>query len=153
MLLLLDIDGVMVPANSWRRPEILEDGFVEFSPKAIEALNKILKEHVFEIVLTTSHKFKYTLADWREIFNKRGVNVNTVKRLNDNTNNLNKKNEIINWFNTKADLDNFIILDDDKSLNDLPALIKSRLVQTSASVGLTQDIADEVIALANPNLV
>jgi len=153
MLLLLDIDGVMVPANSWRRPEILEDGFVEFSPKAIEALNKILKEHVFEIVLTTSHKFKYTLADWREIFNKRGVNVSTVKRLNDNTNNLNKKNEIINWFNTKADLDNFIILDDDKSLNDLPALIKSRLVQTSASVGLTQDIADEVIALANPNLV
>ena len=153
MLLLLDIDGVMVPANSWRRPEILEDGFVEFSPKAIEALNKILKGHVFEIVLTTSHKFKYTLADWREIFNNRGVNVSTVKRLNDNTNNLNKKNEIINWFNTKADLDNFIILDDDKSLNDLPALIKSRLVQTSASVGLTQDIADEVIALANPNLV
>jgi len=36
MFLLLDIDGVMVPANSWRRPEILADGFVEFNPKQLK---------------------------------------------------------------------------------------------------------------------
>lgn len=28
MLILLDIDGVMVPANSWKRPEFLADGFL-----------------------------------------------------------------------------------------------------------------------------
>lgn len=148
MLLLLDIDGVMVPANSWRRPEILEDGFVEFSPKAVEALNKILNENIFEIVLTTSHKYKYSLADWLKIFKNRGIDVKELNRLTDNTSNLNKKSEIVNWFNSEAPGDDFIILDDDKSLNDLPALIKTRLVQTSASVGLTQTIADEVIALA-----
>jgi hypothetical protein len=27
MLILLDIDGVMTSANSWKRPELLSDGF------------------------------------------------------------------------------------------------------------------------------
>ena len=31
MLVFLDIDGVMAPAKSWQRPDILEDGFVDFS--------------------------------------------------------------------------------------------------------------------------
>jgi hypothetical protein len=44
MLLYLDIDGVMVPANSWRKPEILEDGFPEFSSKAVSSLIRIISK-------------------------------------------------------------------------------------------------------------
>ena len=31
MLVLLDIDGVMVPANSWKKPEFMDDGFPMFN--------------------------------------------------------------------------------------------------------------------------
>ena len=61
MLIYLDIDGVMVPANAWKKPNILEDGFPEFSIKAIDSLNKMISKLSAEIVLTTSHKHKYSL--------------------------------------------------------------------------------------------
>ena len=31
MIILLDIDGVMVAGNSWKKPEFLSDGFPAFS--------------------------------------------------------------------------------------------------------------------------
>jgi ATP-dependent helicase/DNAse subunit B len=148
MLLLLDIDGVMVPANSWRRPEILADGFVDFNPKAVKALNKILCYDDFEIILTTSHKFKYSLNQWLDIFRARNITLNKIARLPENVDQSNRKKEILNWFKSTTSSSEFIILDDDKSLNGLPELLKARLVQTSGSVGLTDYIADEVLELA-----
>ena len=147
MLLLLDIDGVMVPANSWRRPEILADGFTEFSPKAIEALNKILSNIDTEIVLTTSHKFKYSLNSWLNIFKIRGINLTKINRLPENTGNFNRINELLNWFSSTTINDQFVILDDDKSLNALPEFLKRRLIQTNGSLGLTVDLANELLEL------
>lgn len=145
MILLLDIDGVMLPANSWRSPNILADNFVEFNPKAVKALNIILNENAFDIVLTTSHKFKYNLSQWLDIFSTRNINLSKIDRLPENVNHVDRKNEIINWFKSKTSSDDFIIIDDDKSLNDLPDFLKSRLIQTSASVGLTDELANEVL--------
>lgn len=146
MLLYLDIDGVMVPANSWRRPEILDDGFPDFSKRAVSALNRIISISGGNIVLTTSHKHNYSLKKWDNIFKHRGINFNKITRLPDNINHLNRKEELINWF-TKNKIQNneFIIFDDDKSLNSLPNYLKERLIQTSGSVGLTEYLADEAI--------
>jgi hypothetical protein len=145
MLLYLDIDGVMVPANSWRRPEILEDGFPEFSSKAIRSLNRIISNSSADIVLTTSHKYKYTLNEWNNIFRRRNININKISRLPRNTKHLNRKEELIRWFNAKNSKGRFIIIDDDKSLNALPEFLKDKLIQTSGSVGLTDYLADEAI--------
>lgn len=145
MILLLEIDGVMLSANSWRSPNILADNFVEFNPKAVKALNIILNENAFDIVLTTSHKFKYNLSQWLDIFSTRNINLSKIDRLPENVNHVDKKNEIVNWFKSKTSSDDFIIIDDDKSLNDLPDFLKSRLIQTSASVGLTDELANEVL--------
>ncbi|MNE99925.1 hypothetical protein D3C80_1986720 [compost metagenome] len=41
----------------------------------------------------------------------------------------------------------FVIIDDDKSLNILPKEIKDRLVLTSGSVGLTNELADQAISV------
>ncbi|AFL82412.1 hypothetical protein Aeqsu_2973 [Aequorivita sublithincola DSM 14238] len=145
MLLYLDIDGVMVPANSWRRPEILEDDFPEFSLKAIKSLDRIISNSSADIVLTTSHKHKYTLNEWKDIFKLRNINTNKITRLPENTAHLNRKDELIIWFNSKHINDKFIIIDDDKSLNALPKFLKDRLILTSGSVGLTERLADEAI--------
>jgi len=145
MLLYLDIDGVMVPANSWRKPTILEDGFPEFSPNAVRSLERIISHSSANIVLTTSHKHKYTLKEWETIFKRRNINVNKITRLPKNINNLNRKDELLHWFNAKHLQENFIIIDDDKSLNGLPEYLKDKLIQTSGSVGLTDYLAEEAL--------
>ncbi len=147
MLILLDIDGVMVMGNSWRKPEFLNDGFPAFSSKAVAALNTLLFETNAEILLTTSHKSKYSLNQWKEIFNLRGIKIENVNRLQENKANLNRKEEILNWIDSNKKVIDFIIIDDDKSLNGLPELIKNKLIQTNASVGLTMDLANEAISI------
>lgn len=152
MLVYLDIDGVMVPANSWKRPEILEDGFPSFSRRAIDALNRIISTTGADIILTTSHKSKYSLNDWKQIFKKRNINYNKIKRLSENRNYLDRKEELLNHFNRNLVDEDFIIIDDDKSLNGLPFYLKERLVQTNGGIGLTSDLASEAINKLTQNL-
>jgi hypothetical protein len=46
MLIFLDIDGVMVPAKGWQRPELLSDGFPVFSLNAVNALKKLITKKI-----------------------------------------------------------------------------------------------------------
>jgi hypothetical protein len=141
MLIYLDIDGVMVPANSWKRPETLDDGFPRFNSRAVNALNSIIHTTAASIVLTTSHKSTYTITEWKKIFKKRNVNFNQISRLPENKNYLNRKEELIVHLNKQNLDENFIIIDDDKSLNTLPFHLKDRLIQTSSGIGLTDELA------------
>lgn len=145
MLLYLDIDGVMVAANPWRRLEFLEDGFPVFESRATNALRRIISATDASIVLTTSHKHKYSLDEWKAIFERRGIDVQNIRRLPKNTSNLNRKDELMNWFSAQKQNTPFLIIDDDKSLNGLPQYLKEYLIQTSGSVGLTDYLASQAI--------
>jgi hypothetical protein len=50
-----------------------------------------------------------------------------------------RKDEILDWFIVNDVKEPFVILDDDKSLNDLPDQLKAHLVKTTAHLGLTDD--------------
>jgi len=145
MKLLLDIDGVMVPISSWKRPEFLSDNFPMFSSKATNALKRILEETNATIVLTTSHKSRYTLTEWITIFKRRGIEVDTLERLPENALCKNRSEEILNWLSEQNSLESFIILDDDKSLNGLPSNLKENLLQTSSMIGLTDELVGEFL--------
>ena len=150
MLILLDIDGVMVPANIWKRPEFLDDGFPIFSNRAVHALQKIISETDASILLTTSHKSKYDVHQWRAIFQSRGINTNKINQLPDNYSDLNRKDEILKLHSSNQNsTENFVVIDDDKLLNDLPPNIKANLVLTSPSVGLTDELANDAIDILN----
>lgn len=138
MLIFLDIDGVMVPAKGWKSPELLDDGFPAFSINAANILQRIISEGA-TIILTTSHKSKYNIDEWKSIFKKRGIDIENIKCLPTNANNLSRKDEIVNWFNLNNTTEAFIIIDDDKSLNELPHFLKGHLVQTSPYIGLTEE--------------
>ncbi len=142
MIILLDIDGVMVPASGWKTPEFLNDGFPDFSPRAIKSLNKIIDKTNASILLTTTHKSIYPIAFWRQIFAKRGINAKISKL---RSTKINRKDEVLNWIKSHSDINNFIIIDDDKSLHDLPLNLKSRVIFTSSLVGLNEDLADQAI--------
>jgi ATP-dependent helicase/DNAse subunit B len=138
----------MVPANSWRRAEILEDGFSEFSKNAVRLLDKIISNTNADIVLTISYKHNYSLKEWKKIFERRNIIVKKITRLSENINHSNQKDELLNWFSAEHISEKFII-DDNKSLKDLPGFLKIKLVQTIGSVGLTDYLADEALKIIN----
>ena len=153
MLIFLDIDGVMAPAKSWQRPDILEDGFVDFSSKAVSVLQDVLAQNPNStIILTTSHKSRFSLSQWKIIFERRGLNVNKLESLNDYTDFQSRKVEILNWFDSNDIDEDFIIIDDDKSLNDLPKFYKDRLVLTSTLIGLNEVHWAQIQAIVSTQL-
>ena len=143
MLILLDIDGVMVPAKSWERPELLDDGFPVFSSRATRVLQNIISDDT-TVMLTTSHKSTYTIDEWKSIFEKRSIKITNLKSIGSNTNNLSRKDEILNWFNVNNVDEDYVIIDDDKSLNGLPVFLKDKLILTSSLVGLNDQHLDEI---------
>ena len=143
MLFFLDIDGVMVPAKGWKSPEFLNDGFPAFSIKATSTLQRLISDNV-TIILTTSHKSKFSIDEWKSIFKNRGINIEKIKSLPENFNNLSRKDEIINWFSDNNVDEDFVIIDDDKSLNELPNFLKENLVQTSPYIGLTEEHVEAI---------
>jgi HAD domain in Swiss Army Knife RNA repair proteins len=147
MLFFLDIDGVMVPAKGWKSPEFLNDGFPAFSSKAISTLQSLISEDD-TIMLTTSHKVKFCIDEWKSIFKNRGIVVEKVKSLPENFNNLSRKDEIINWFNGNNVDEVFVIIDDDKSLNELPDFLRGNLVQTSPYIGLTEEHIEHIRSIS-----
>ena len=145
MLILLDIDGVMVAGNSWKKPEFLSDGFPAFTKNATCALQKLISETKADILLTTSHKSNYSIEEWKNIFKLREIEIVNIYSLPENKKKLTRKDEIMDWINTSNNLSDFLIIDDDKSLNSLPKFIKNKLIQTNSSLGLTIDLTDEFL--------
>lgn len=154
MLIFLDIDGVMVPAKGWKSPELLSDGFPDFSGQSISVLQQLVAEGA-TVMLTTSHKSNYSIQEWKEIFRKRGVNIDKLETLGKNVSNLNRREEILQWININMKSDNFVIIDDDKSLNDLPAFLKAKLLLTNPQIGLRQEhleLARAIAAISLPKV-
>ena len=149
MLLLLDIDGVLVPAKSWERPEQLNDGFSNFHPKAVMALNKVLTASGASIILTTSHRKSFSIDKWIQIFSTRGIHETTISILNLNSDRRfqTRALEIQDWYNFVGENENFVVIDDDTSLNDLPPRIKRRCVITKPYIGLDDAGADDAIRI------
>jgi len=152
MFILLDIDGVMVQAAPWKKVELHPDGFFQFLPNAISNLNEIISETGASILLTTSHKSTYSLEKWEELFRNRGIHVK-VDRLDDNTDLLSRKDEILNWFSKTEHRNDFVIIDDDKSLHDLPDHLKEKVVFTQSLIGLNKEAALNAIEILNSALV
>ncbi len=141
MLIFLDIDGVMVPAKGWKLPETLkEDGFPMFSDKATKALKQLISmDRNVRVILSTSHRDRFPIDTWKQIFERRGVTIENLGRLESNENLIKKrKDEILTWLKNNEVGDNdFIIIDDDSTLNSLPDKFKRNLVLTSPMIGLT----------------
>lgn len=137
MKIFLDIDGVMVPLRK-QLPTRLKDDFPIFSSESVSALNKLINDET-EIILTTSHKSRFSISEWKNIFKARGIEIKNLSRLDD-TECLNRRDEILKWFDTNGLPDKYIILDDDKSLNDLPPGIKEHLILTSSMIGLKENM-------------
>jgi len=144
--LLLDIDGVMIPARPWQTYELGSDGFGMFNKMAVNNLNQIISScQNPEIILTTSHKHSFSLEQWKDIFSNREVITTVLSRLDSNSLVMSRKDEIFSWY-VKSENENFIVIDDDKSLNAMDLNFKeNHLVLTVPSIGLNKLSTEEAI--------
>jgi len=145
MLIFLDIDGVMVPAKGWKAPELLEDGFPMFTQKSTIALGSLLSPEA-RVILSTSHRHKYSVAEWKKIFSRRGLHISRLGRLAATHTPSKRKDEIQKWFNSHPMPKKFVILDDDTSLYGLPQPLKKHLVVTPPFIGLTPESLSEALS-------
>jgi HAD domain in Swiss Army Knife RNA repair proteins len=138
MLIFLDIDGVMVPATSWKTPQNLEDGIPMFTQRATDALNSLISNDTI-VILSTSHRTRFTNSEWKKIFERRGLKIAELSSLGPNNDFKKRKDEILGWFNINHVVGDFVIIDDDTSLNALPKNLKEHLILTSPLIGLTPE--------------
>ena len=138
MTILLDIDGVLVTTPSWRRPELLQDGFMKFKEQAVTNLSLLLGATNAHIVLSTTHRINFDLETWRCLFNTRGLNITSLSKINAQTildPKETRAEEILKWIDSPGSDKNYVIIDDDTSIHALPEFIKARWVRTSALIG------------------
>jgi hypothetical protein len=142
VFILLDIDGVMLPAKSWQSPAFLEDGFPAFTLNAVRSLNTIIQNTNATIVLTTSHKDRFDNLQWSTIFSQRGITAKIQKCEYAQEVGVSRADLVLSWLEANPSLENFVIIDDDKSLNDLPSNVKQHLIMTSSYIGLNDSLAE-----------
>ena len=150
MVILLDIDGVLVTEPSWKKVETGPDGFMLFNKQSVVHLASILSETNASVVLTTTHRINFLPEQWIEIFKSRGLSVNDVSKLNHKqslSEMQDRATEIKEWVDNYGYGQNYVIIDDDPSINSLPSFIKSRWVKTKPYVGIDQEAKQKILAI------
>jgi len=149
MVILLDIDGVLVTEPSWRKVESEADGFMRFNKESADNLRDILEQTNAAVVLTTTHRINFTNKQWLEIFRVRGISVGNISKLNDKQSLAEMKDrgtEIEDWVRSNHDT-NFVILDDDQSINQLPEWIIKRWVKIKPFKGIDDEAKEKALSI------
>ncbi len=150
MIILLDIDGVLVTEPSWKKVETGVDGFMLFNKQSAENLAFILAETNASIVLTTTHRINFSLEEWIDIFKKRGINVYSISKVNDKQSLAempDRGTEIKEWIEMFGYDQNYVIIDDDPSINNLPLFIKHRCAMTKSFIGINDEVKQKVLEI------
>jgi hypothetical protein len=142
MVILLDIDGVLVTTPGWRVVELQVDGFLKFNERAALNLGRILDQTQAGIVLTTTHRINYSVGEWQELLNARGIRPSSISKINSVTTvggMADRATEIEEWISNCWRGEAYVIIDDDLSINRLPRAIKAHWVATKPMIGLDEE--------------
>ena len=147
MKILLDFDGVMITTPTWQKVDHLEDGFMAFNEACVEKLATVLSKTSADIVLTTTHRIHYNEIEWQQILYNRGIMTGRISKVNTAgkfTDLSIRCMEVLEWVGANPN-ENYVIIDDDKSLRDLPIEIKARWVETEFHQGLTTKGSEQAL--------
>ena len=142
MHLILDLDGVLITNPSWKADQINSDGYSEFNEPCVENLNRLLTLAKFDIWLSSTRRTTKTLTEFNLIFKNRGIEKPIVGFLPEYDDCRNRKEEVLNFI-TEYKLSEFMIIDDDKSLNGLESGIKEKLILTELTKGFNSEKLNE----------
>lgn len=145
--LILDLDGVLITTPSWKADEIDSDGYSKFNKNCVDNLNKLLSQSNFEIWLSSTRRTVKTLLEFNQIFKNRNIENEIKGFLPEYQDCKNRKDEITRFIE-EYKISDFLIVDDDKSLNGLDENYKENLVLTELQKGFDEEkvsLAIEII--------
>ncbi|MFS4466977.1 HAD domain-containing protein [Maribacter sp. 2210JD10-5] len=142
--MILDLDGVLITNPSWKADKIHSDGYSEFNESCIENLNRLLTLAEFDIWLSSTRRTAKTLSEFNQIFENRGIKKTITGFLPEYTDCKNRKEEVSKFLSEFKVMD-FIIIDDDKSLNGLESRIKKNLISTDLVKGFDSEKLKEAM--------
>ena len=148
--MVLDLDGVLITNPSWKADRIASDGYSEFNESCIENLNRLLTFAEFDIWLSSTRRTVKTLTEFNLIFKNRGINKEIVGFLPEYADCKNR-NEEVQKFIAEFKPSDFLIIDDDKSLNGLESGIKEKLILTELTKGFNSEKLKEAVTKINKN--
>ncbi len=133
-IILLDLDGVLITTKPWESDHLLEDGFAEFNKKSVDKLNEILVETGYDIVLTSTRRYSVDIDTMNEFFKTRGIKGQIIDYLPlyDLGLRYSRFDEVMRFIQ-KYRPENYLAIDDDKSLNKLGG---DKLILTDPMIGL-----------------
>ncbi len=137
LTIILDLDGVLITTPPWKKDDMHVDGYSEFNRACVSRLNKILDNVSFEIWLSSTRRAGKTIIEFNRIFENRGLK-GQISGYLPIIENCSRKEEVQHFIQQKK-LSDYLIIDDDKSLNDLPFEIKKRTVLTEYMKGFDDE--------------
>lgn len=135
----------MVTTPSWKQTENLSDGFADFNGNAAKNLARLIRLTNSDIILTTTHRNRFSEIEWTEIMNRRGIKTFKIESMDkyltemrsiDSNQSSSRLYQIVQWANRFSHNKKFVIIDDDSALYDLPTHLKNKWVKTLSYKGL-----------------
>jgi DNA-binding LacI/PurR family transcriptional regulator len=141
-IIFLDFDGVLVNRAALRARRLDPQRRPAADPEAVAALNHIVHAAGAQIVVTSTWREEYSLAELRELLTHWGVTGAVI----DQTPVAGTRGEEIQAWLATHPAERFVILDDVADMDPL----RAHLVQTETEAGLTMREAEMAIARLNP---
>lgn len=126
LILILDLDGVLITTPPWKADEMDADGYSSFNMNCVNNLNTLLSQADFEIWLSSTRRTVKTLQEFNQIFANRKIKKEIGGFLPHYPDCKSRKDEI-EKFIEESNISNFLIIDDDKSLNEIHECYRENL--------------------------
>lgn len=148
LTIILDLDGVLITTPPWKKDDIDSDGYSMFNTECVERFNKLLKSLESQIWLSSTRRAHKTLEEFNLIFQHRNIHTPIAGFLPIEEKPCTRKEEIVRFIETNK-LSSYLIIDDDKSLNDLDENMKNRLVLTEFLKGFDQNALKKALEITS----
>lgn len=138
-VIILDLDGVLVTKPPWRMDELDVDGYSKFNEHAIANFNMLTDDLDFELWLISDRRRGKTLEQLNKIFKNRNIN----KQLDGMVPIYGyiSRREELQKFISENKIENYIIIDDDSSLDELED--KDFWIKTKSLTGFGKEELNE----------
>ena len=133
-ILILDLDGVLITTPTWKADEMDSDGYSKFNNDCVENLNELLTIEDYDIWLSSTRRIVKTLDEFNLIFAHRKIKKPISGFLPEYEECKNRREEVERFIND-SEIKEFLIIDDDKSLNGILKGYKEQLVLTELIKG------------------
>jgi hypothetical protein len=141
-IILLDLDGVMITTPSWRKDYIDIDGYSQFNPQTVRNLNKLTSQVNAELWLISARRRGFTLEQFNTFFNFRKIEKELSGMVPVYFEYIPRIEELKSFLEVEP-VDNYLIIDDDTSLDGLED--KRFWVKTHPMIGFGEEKLNEAL--------